>query len=96
MKQFFVLQLGIAIPLALGAVTINPLGNYYLAQLTPDDNLGTESSIVTPQQLRDLIQGGAIRGNALFHSFDEFNVNEKVHVAGRTLPPLSYTLYCNT
>ena len=44
------------------------------AQLTPDNTLGSENSIVTPQQLRDLIQGGAIRGNALFHSFDEFNV----------------------
>ena len=46
------------------------------AQLTPDNTLGTENSIVTPQQLRDLIQGGAIRGNALFHSFDEFNVQD--------------------
>ena len=44
------------------------------AQLTPDNTLGAENTIVTPQQLRDLIQGGAIRGNALFHSFDEFNV----------------------
>ena len=46
------------------------------AQLTPDNTLGTENSIVTPQLLRDLIQGGAIRGNALFHSFDEFNVQD--------------------
>ena len=76
MKIPFVLQLGIAIPLALGTVTLNTLDNYAFAQLTPDNTLGAENSIVTPQQLRDLIQGGAIRRNALFHSFDEFNVGE--------------------
>ncbi len=47
-----------------------------LAQLIPDDTLGIENSVVTPQQLRDLIEGGAIRGGNLFHSFSEFNVNE--------------------
>ena len=60
---------------AIGTLTIaenKPVS----AQLTPDNTLGTENSIVTPQQLRDLIQGGAIRGNALFHSFDEFNVGD--------------------
>ncbi len=46
------------------------------AQLIPDDTLGMENSVVTPQQLRDLIEGGAIRGGNLFHSFSEFNVNE--------------------
>ena len=53
------------------------------AQLIPDDTLGTESSIVTSQQLRDLISGGAIRGDNLFHSFSEFNINEgqKVYFA---------------
>ncbi|HBL60178.1 MAG TPA: hypothetical protein DDZ80_17450 [Cyanobacteria bacterium UBA8803] len=50
-----------------------------LAQITPDDTLGSESSIVTPNaQIRglpaDLIEGGASRGAALFHSFLEFNV----------------------
>ena len=74
MKKFFVWQLGMAIPLAFGAVNLNTLSNYALAQLTPDNTLGAENSIVTPQQLRDLIQGGAIRDNTLFHSFDEFNV----------------------
>ena len=46
------------------------------AQITPDNTLGTENSIVTPQQLRDVIEGGAIRGDKIFHSFSEFNVNE--------------------
>ena len=47
-----------------------------VAQLTPDNTLGIENSLVTTQQLRDLIQGGAIRGTALFHSFEEFNVGD--------------------
>jgi filamentous hemagglutinin family protein len=45
------------------------------AQLIPDNTLGTETSIVTPQGVRDLIEGGARRGSNLFHSFSEFNVN---------------------
>ncbi|MEQ8964003.1 MAG: filamentous hemagglutinin N-terminal domain-containing protein, partial [Coleofasciculus sp. C2-GNP5-27] len=45
------------------------------AQLIPDDTLGTENSIVSPQGARDLIEGGAKRGSNLFHSFSEFNVN---------------------
>ena len=46
-----------------------------LAQLIYDENLGAENSVVTSHQLRDLIEGGAIRGENLFHSFLEFNVN---------------------
>ncbi|MFW5664500.1 MAG: filamentous hemagglutinin N-terminal domain-containing protein [Coleofasciculus sp.] len=45
------------------------------AQLIPDDTLGAERSIVVPQDVRDLIQGGARRGSNLFHSFQEFNVD---------------------
>ncbi|MGB3654210.1 MAG: filamentous hemagglutinin N-terminal domain-containing protein [Rivularia sp. (in: cyanobacteria)] len=44
------------------------------AQLIPD-NMGKESSTVNPFIERDLIEGGAIRNNNLFHSFKEFNVN---------------------
>jgi len=33
------------------------------AQLIPDNTLGTEASIVTPQEARDLIEGGAKRGS---------------------------------
>ena len=68
--------LGIALPLIIAIITDFTDHNPVFAQLTPDNTLGAESSIVTPQQLRDLIQGGAIRGNALFHSFDEFNVGD--------------------
>ncbi|RMF25849.1 MAG: filamentous hemagglutinin N-terminal domain-containing protein, partial [Cyanobacteria bacterium J083] len=46
------------------------------AQLTPDNSLGSESSVVNPiDTLIDLIEGGATRGSNLFHSFQEFNVD---------------------
>ncbi|MEO0985014.1 MAG: filamentous hemagglutinin N-terminal domain-containing protein [Cyanobacteria bacterium J06639_14] len=52
-----------------------------VAQLIPDDTLGDESSIVTPDvpvrgAPADLIEGGAARGDNLFHSFSEFNIGE--------------------
>jgi|GEM_PF-325279 len=47
------------------------------AQITPDDTLGTESSqITTVNDFRELIEGGAIRGSSLFHSFEQFNIGE--------------------
>ncbi|MBE9031217.1 filamentous hemagglutinin N-terminal domain-containing protein [filamentous cyanobacterium LEGE 11480] len=50
-----------------------------LAQVVPDATLGTEQSQIAPGVVRggtaELIQGGAVRGNNLFHSFLEFNVN---------------------
>lgn len=52
-----------------------------LAQITPDSTLGKESSQVNSiDELRDRIEGGAIRGNDLFHSFQEFNVGEGASV----------------
>ena len=48
-----------------------------IAQLIPDNTLGTESSVVTSvDELNDEINGGATRGSNLFHSFAEFNVGE--------------------
>ncbi|WP_158517580.1 filamentous hemagglutinin N-terminal domain-containing protein [Moorena producens] len=52
-----------------------------LAEMTPDGSLGNEGSRVTPNvqvkgSLADLIEGGATRGENLFHSFAEFNVGE--------------------
>ncbi|AOY79540.2 S-layer family protein [Moorena producens JHB] len=52
-----------------------------LGQITPDNTLGNESSVVTPNvnlngNLADLIEGGAIRDSNLFHSFSDFNVAE--------------------
>ncbi|WP_424097311.1 filamentous hemagglutinin N-terminal domain-containing protein [Moorena producens] len=52
-----------------------------LGQITPDNTLGNETSVVTPNvnvngNLADLIEGGAIRDSNLFHSFSDFNVAE--------------------
>ncbi|MGB7441160.1 MAG: filamentous hemagglutinin N-terminal domain-containing protein [Coleofasciculaceae cyanobacterium] len=52
-----------------------------LAQIVPDNTLGAESSVVTPDvNIKDIpsdqIDGGAIREANLFHSFQEFNVLE--------------------
>jgi filamentous hemagglutinin family protein len=51
------------------------------AQITPDNTLGTESSLITPNvQIQDTtgdrISGGAQRGANLFHSFSQFNVSD--------------------
>ena len=51
-------------------------GNQALAQITADDTLGSENSIVSPNGQVDLIEGGASRGSNLFHSFQEFNIGE--------------------
>jgi len=60
-------------------------GTDAVAQITPDTTLGTENSVVTPNvDIRglpaDLIEGGATRDAALFHSFSEFNVGEGLRV----------------
>lgn len=52
-----------------------------IAQITPDDTLGAEGSVLTEDilvrgGLADLIEGGAIRDTNLFHSFLEFNIDE--------------------
>ncbi len=45
------------------------------AQVIPDNTLGSETSVVNSiSELHSLIKGGAIRGENLFHSFQEFNV----------------------
>jgi len=51
------------------------------AQVIPDSTLGVEGSVVTPDVMIQgfsaaQIDGGAIRGTNLFHSFSEFNVGE--------------------
>ncbi|MBX9258666.1 filamentous hemagglutinin N-terminal domain-containing protein [Desmonostoc muscorum CCALA 125] len=52
---------------------------FALAQIQKDDTLGVESSIITPKLIDghpiDQIDGGAIRGKNLFHSFDKFSVS---------------------
>ncbi|MGK7919634.1 MAG: filamentous hemagglutinin N-terminal domain-containing protein [Trichodesmium sp.] len=47
------------------------------SQIIPDQTLGSESSVIrNVEQLKKQIEGGAIRGSNLFHSFQEFNVRE--------------------
>jgi filamentous hemagglutinin family protein len=56
--------------------------NSALAQIIPDGSLGgaEQSELRTDVDVRglpgDIIEGGAVRGNNLFHSFSEFNVND--------------------
>ena len=46
------------------------------AQVIPDNTLGAESSVVNLRdETSDRIDGGALRGQNLFHSFQEFNVD---------------------
>jgi filamentous hemagglutinin family protein len=70
---------GVTFPL-LGSLTVSGIlifsHNQVLAQITPDNTLGNESSVVnTRDATSDSIDGGAIRGQNLFHSFQEFNVD---------------------
>lgn len=55
-----------------------------LAQISPDNSLGSERSQVTRSPVQgspaELIQGGARRGSNLFHSFSEFNVGDRQRV----------------
>jgi filamentous hemagglutinin family protein len=51
-----------------------------MAQIIPDNSLGSENSVVVPNVEingidSDRIDGGAIRGSNLFHSFQEFNID---------------------
>ncbi|QZZ18878.1 filamentous hemagglutinin N-terminal domain-containing protein [Leptothermofonsia sichuanensis E412] len=53
-----------------------------IAQITPDTTLGAEGSTVVPNLVirgvvSDRIDGGAVRGINLFHSFLEFNVGAR-------------------
>ncbi|MEH2213144.1 two-partner secretion domain-containing protein [Nostoc sp.] len=55
------------------------------AQITPDNTLGAEASQLNQNQiingaLGDKINGGATRGNNLFHSFSEFNIQDRQRV----------------
>lgn len=71
-------QIGITLAATSGIIFC---GNRAIAQIIPDRTLGAESSVVTPNinikgVPSDRIDGGAIRGSGLFHSFQELNVRE--------------------
>lgn len=52
-----------------------------VAQVIPDGTLGAESSIVVPlDDTTQRIDGGALRGSSLFHSFQEFGIPEGMGV----------------
>lgn len=60
---------------------IGGISDRALAQIVPDNTLGTENSVVTPNVPinnlpSEIIDGGAIRGANLFHSFEQFNIGE--------------------
>jgi filamentous hemagglutinin family protein len=65
----------------LGGLAIAFPHNSALAQISPDETLGVERSVITPNvnikgAAADQIDGGAIRGSNLFHSFREFNIGD--------------------
>jgi filamentous hemagglutinin family protein len=65
--------LRVLFPLTLSLICATPA----VAQLIPDSTLGAESSVVTPlDALGDQIDGGAVRGSNLFHSFQDFNIDD--------------------
>ncbi|MEM9543100.1 MAG: filamentous hemagglutinin N-terminal domain-containing protein [Cyanobacteria bacterium P01_E01_bin.42] len=46
-----------------------------IAQIVPDSTLGNENSVVVPISTQlEHIQGGALRGRNLFHSFEQFGI----------------------
>ncbi|MFN6570717.1 filamentous hemagglutinin N-terminal domain-containing protein [Dendronalium sp. ChiSLP03b] len=65
--------------LALGIASCFTNSAFAQSLITPDTNLGTENSQVIENYLNnpaEALTGGATRGNNLFHSFQEFNVQE--------------------
>ncbi|NEP11364.1 MAG: filamentous hemagglutinin N-terminal domain-containing protein [Symploca sp. SIO2C1] len=69
-------KLSLVIPLTVSRVTIGSVEGV-IAQVVSDPSLGGESSVVTPINAQlERIDGGAIRGANLFHSFREFNIGE--------------------
>ena len=75
----------ILVGLILGTITSNLWQPLVCAQITPDNTLGTESSVINSdvelnEKLVDLIEGGAIRDANLFHSFEQFNLTEGQNV----------------
>ncbi|WP_413163456.1 filamentous hemagglutinin N-terminal domain-containing protein [Capilliphycus salinus ALCB114379] len=74
------ISLSTLLPITISIVTVwTIITPAVIAQIIPDSSLGNESSVVSPNvNIRglnsDQIDGGAVRGNNLFHSFQEFNV----------------------
>ncbi len=73
-------QLKLVGSVAIVGTLLVAVGESVLAQIVPDNTLGAEGSVVTPDVINgissDRIDGGATRGANLFHSFSDFNVGE--------------------
>ncbi|MBT9314835.1 two-partner secretion domain-containing protein [Leptothoe spongobia] len=71
------LQFGLVFVISYGTTAVHALSpddGVLIAQIIPDDTLGNESSIVINDNNIDRVDGGAIRGANLFHSFQDFNI----------------------
>ena len=73
--------------------------NLATAQIVVDQTLGAENSYTDPNSsidingvLSNVIEGGAIRGTNLFHSFNEFNVKEGQNVYFINPPEVQHIL----
>ncbi|WP_162139184.1 filamentous hemagglutinin N-terminal domain-containing protein [Pseudanabaena sp. PCC 6802] len=69
-----------AICVACSAIAPTLVTDPAFAQIVPDRTLGDRNSVVVPNVIRngvaiDRIDGGAVRGSNLFHSFQQFNIN---------------------
>jgi len=74
-------QLKLVGSVAIVGTLLTAVGESVLAQIVPDNTLGAEGSVVTPDVNingipSDQIDGGAIRDANLFHSFSQFNIGE--------------------
>ena len=64
------------------------------AQVIPDNTLNAESSTIRSiDDLQSAIEGGAIRGKNLFHSFQEFNVAQEKKFSFTN--PNGISLFCH-
>jgi len=76
LSQYWQLRLVVSLGVV---VAISGISDRTLAQIAPDNTLGTENSVVTPltpDSQIDRIDGGATRGTNLLHSFEQFNIRE--------------------
>lgn len=69
----------------MGAAIAPHLSEPAIAQILPDDTLGSEASRIVPsssinENPATLIEGGAARDRSLFHSFEQFNIEENQSV----------------
>ena len=73
------ISIGKALARVVVLSSITSCSDFALAQVTPDTTLGAEQSVVTPDVINSVpshrIDGGAIRGDNLFHSLHQLNVS---------------------